>query len=110
VNGSLSVSEKLASVREQRREAQRSISKATHALVQYGSGTGPGNHVPCEVLGEEKDGRLRVQVVGCEPFDTKAWPAGKRVVRTREGEKWQWVPGTVHKRDDCEECRTRRGR
>lgn len=97
--------------REQTREVRRKGSKATHALVQFGSGTAPGNHVPCEVVGKDKeDGRLVVQVVGNEPHEVKARLAGKVVVRTREGEKWQWMPGTVHACEDCDECRARRGR
>lgn len=96
--------------REQTRETRRAKSKADHALVQFGSGTGPGNHVPCAVVGKEKDGRLVVVVVGCEPHEVKAALAGKVVVRTREGEKWQWQAGTLHLVDDCAECRARRGR
>lgn len=102
--------ERRVAQKQQSREMRRAKFQADHALVQFGSGTGPGNHVPCTVVGKEETGKLIVQVVGCEPHEVKARLAGKVVVRTREGEKWQWVPGTVHLVDDCQECRARRGR
>jgi hypothetical protein len=84
------------------------VSGPTHALVQYSESLGPGNHVPCRVLAEEEDGRLRVQVLGREPNATLARRAGRAVVQTKDGPRWQWQPGTVHEVDDCDECR--RGR
>lgn len=102
---------KVADERERRRDLRRSNSKAAHSLVQFSENLGPGNHVPCEVLGQEKEnGRLVVQVVGCEPYEVKAPLAGKEIVPSKEGPRWQWRPGTVHQIDDCEECRARRGR
>lgn len=95
--------------RQAARAAAQAGADTDYALVQFSNSLEGGAHVPCRLLYREKDGRLRVQVVGCEPHDLAAREAGPTFLKTPEGPRLRWTPGTVHKRDDCAECaRSRR--
>lgn len=95
--------------RQEARTAAQAAAKTDYALVQFSNFLEGGAHVPCRLLYRERDGRLRVQVVGCEPHDLAAREAGPYLEKTPEGPRLRWRAGTVHRREECSECLRRRG-